>query len=77
MEVECLKKAEGKENVLPLLFVHRHLGDVVLAMPFIECSKFSEIIRTMDHVEARMYMRNLLKVRFFKSKILFSDLNHI
>ena len=30
MEVECLKVAEGKHNVLQLLFVHRHLGDVIL-----------------------------------------------
>ena len=28
MEIECLKIAEGKHNVLQLLFVHRHLGDV-------------------------------------------------
>ena len=61
MEVECLKISGGKENVVPLLFVHRHLGDVLLAMPYIECCKFSEVIRTMDHVEARTYMRNLFK----------------
>ena len=30
MEVECLKVAEGKHNVLQLLFVHRHLGDIIL-----------------------------------------------
>ena len=30
MEVECLKIAEGKHNVLQLLFVHRHLGDVIM-----------------------------------------------
>ena len=61
MEVECLKISEGKENVVPLLFVHRYLGDVLLAMPYIECCKFSEVIRTMDHVEARTYMRNLFR----------------
>ena len=61
MEVECLKVAEGKRNVLQLLFVHRHMGDVVLAMPYVECCKFSDIVRTMDHVEVRTYMRNLFK----------------
>ena len=61
MEVECLKIAEGKHNVLQLLFVHRHLGDVVLAMPYVDCSKFSDVVRTMDHVEARTYMRNLFQ----------------
>ena len=60
MEVECLKSAEGKANVLQLLFVHRHLGNVIFAMPYIECSKFSEVIKTLDHVEARLYMKNLL-----------------
>ena len=30
MEIECLKIAEGKHNVLQLLFVHRHLGDVIM-----------------------------------------------
>ena len=60
MEVECLKSAEGKENVLQLLFVHRLLGNVIFAMPYIECSKFSEVIKTLDHVEARLYMKNLL-----------------
>ena len=44
MEVECLRLAAGKSNVVPLLFVHRSLGDVVLAMPYIETSKFSEVI---------------------------------
>lgn len=60
MEVECLKSAEGKHNVLQLLFVHRSLGNVIFAMPYIECSKFSDVIKTLDHVEARLYMRNLL-----------------
>ena len=32
MEIECLKIAEGKHNVLQLLFVHRHLGDVSMKM---------------------------------------------
>jgi len=59
MEVECLKIAEGKHNVLQLLFVHRHLGDVIIAMPYIDCCKFSDAVRTMDHVEVRAYMRNL------------------
>lgn len=61
MEIDCLKMAEGKHNVLQLLFVHRHLGDVILAMPYIECTKFADVIRTMDHVEVRAYMRNLFK----------------
>lgn len=80
MEIDCLKMAQGRHNVLQLLFVHRHLGDVILgtftndhpalvfindfsiaAMPYIECTKFSDVIRTMDHVEARAYMRNLFK----------------
>jgi serine/threonine protein kinase len=61
MEVECLRMAEGEENVIPLQFVYRHLGDVLLAMPYIECCKFSDVVRTMDHVEVRMYMRHLLR----------------
>jgi cell division control protein 7 len=60
MEVDCLRMAGGKSNVLPLLFVHRCLGDVVLAMPYIEASKFSDVIKTMDFVELKLYMKNLL-----------------
>ena len=29
-------------------------------MPYIEASKFSEVIKTMDFVELRLYMKNLL-----------------
>jgi cell division control protein 7 len=60
MEVDCLRLAGGKANVLPLLFVHRYLGDVVLAMPYVEASKFSEVIKTMDLVEMKHYIKNLL-----------------
>ena len=60
MEVDCLRMAGGKANVLPLLFVRRCLGDVVLAMPYVETSKFSEVIKTMDFVEMKLYMKNLL-----------------
>ena len=61
MEVDCLRLAGGKCNVLPLLFVHRCLGDVVLAMPYVEASKFSDVIKTMDFVELKLYMKNLLE----------------
>ena len=60
MEVDCLRMAGGKANVLPLLFVRRCLGDVILAMPYVETSKFSEVIKTMDFVEMKLYMKNLL-----------------
>ena len=55
MEVECLKIAGGKNNVLPLLFVHRHLGDVLLAMPFIECCKFSEVNTLCPHADFQIH----------------------
>merc|ERR1719192_905450 len=29
-------------------------------MPYIENNKFNEVIRTMDHVEMKSYMKNLL-----------------
>jgi len=60
MEVECLRLSGGRKNVVPLLFCHRILGDVILAMPYIENNKFNEVIRTMDHVEMRSYLKNLL-----------------
>ena len=47
--------------MLQLLFVHRYFGDVILAMPFVDCCKFSDVVRTMDHVEVRTYMRNLFQ----------------
>ena len=31
----------------------------ISAMPYIDCCKFSDAVRTMDHVEVRAYMRNL------------------
>ncbi len=51
MEVDCLRRADGKSNVSPLLFVHRHMGDILLAMPYIDYTKFGHTINTMDHVE--------------------------
>ena len=60
MEVECLRLSSGRKNVVPLLFCHRVLGDVILVMPYIENNKFSEVIRTMDHVEMKAYLKNLL-----------------
>jgi len=30
-------------------------------MPYIEASKFSEVIKTMDFVELKLYMKNLLQ----------------
>ena len=60
MEVECLRLSNGRKNVVPLLFCHRIRGDVILVMPYIENNKFNEVIRTMDHVEMKAYMKNLL-----------------
>ena len=60
-EVECLRISNGLKNVVPLLFCHRILGDVVLVMPYIENNKFNDVIRTMDHIEMKTYMKNLLQ----------------
>ena len=60
MEIECLRLSNGRQNVVPLLFCHRILGDVILVMPYIPNNKFNEVIRTMDHVEMKAYLRNLL-----------------
>ena len=60
MEIECLRLSNGKQNVVPLLFCHRILGDVILVMPYVQNNKFNEVIRTMDHVEMKAYLRNLL-----------------
>ena len=60
MEVECLRLSSGRKNVVPLLFCYRILGDVILVMPYIENNKFNEVIRTMDHVEMKAYLKNLL-----------------
>ena len=61
MEVECLRLSNGLKNVVPLYFCHRILGDVVLVMPYIENNKFNDVIRTMDHIEMKTYMKNLLQ----------------
>ena len=61
MEVECLRLSSGLKNVVPLLFCYRILGDVVLVMPYIENNKFNDVIRTMDHIEMKTYMKNLLQ----------------
>ena len=60
-EVECLRLCSGQKNVVPLLFCYRILGDVVLVMPYIENNKFNDVIRTMDHIEMKTYMKNLLQ----------------
>ena len=61
MEVECLRLSGGRMNVVPLLFCHRNMGDIILVMPYVQNNKFSEVIKTMDHVEMKAYLRNLLQ----------------
>ena len=53
MELDCLRVANGKENVIPLLFGHRLDGDVILAMPFIHTIRFGELIKDITMSEAR------------------------
>ena len=69
MEVECLRLSNGLKNVVPLYFCHRILGDVVLVMPYIENNKFNDVIRTMDHIEMKTYMKNLFLLCRFPAKI--------
>jgi len=59
-EVECLRMAGGESNVLPLIFAHRIHGDVLLAMPYVEASKFPDVIRRATANEVRLYIKNLL-----------------
>ena len=35
-------------------------GDILLAMPYIESSRFTDLVRTVDVKEVRLYMKNLL-----------------
>ena len=53
MELDCLRVANGKENVIPLLFGHRLDGDVILAMPFIHTIRFGELIKDITMSEAK------------------------
>ncbi len=61
MEVECLRLANGQENVIPLLFCHRKLGDIVLGMPFVETTKFVDALPSMTMEQCLLYMKNLLR----------------
>lgn len=60
IEVECLRLSSGRKNVVPLLYCHRILGDVILVMPYIANIKFNDVIKTMDFVEMKAYLKNLL-----------------
>ena len=59
-EIECLRLAGGRCNVLPLLFAHRFQGDVVLGMPYVHNFKFSNLVSIIQGEEAQLYMKNLL-----------------
>ena len=53
MELDCLRVANGKDNVIPLLFGHRLDGDVILAMPFVHTMRFGDLIKDITMSEAR------------------------
>ena len=59
-EVDCLRQAGGRHNVIPLLFCYRIGGDVVLVMPYIRPTKFSELVKVIDLWEMINYIQNLL-----------------
>ena len=60
MELECLRLAGGKDNIIPLLFVDRHVGDIVLGMPFVNTNKFADVMPTLTLNQCLIYMKNLL-----------------
>jgi len=60
METSCMRSAAGHQNVIRLLGMWRVGGDIVLAMPYIKHSKFSDLIFMMDLSEIQDYIGNLL-----------------
>lgn len=76
MEVDCLRIAQGRHNVMPLLFCHRVGGDVILGMPVIRPAKFGELIRVVAMKEMLTYMKRLLEAlaHIHKLKILHRDI---
>ncbi len=61
MEVECLRRAGGKDNVISLLFCRRDLGDVVLGMPFVQTTKFADALPSLSRQQCLVYARNLFR----------------
>jgi len=60
METDCMREAAGHKNVISLLGMWRVGGDVVLAMPYIKHSRFSELIYVMNLAEIQEYIGNLI-----------------
>uniref|UniRef100_A0A0K2UH69 non-specific serine/threonine protein kinase n=1 Tax=Lepeophtheirus salmonis TaxID=72036 RepID=A0A0K2UH69_LEPSM len=60
LEISSLDSAKGKKNVIPLDFVRRVGGDVLLGMPYVPSTpKFSELILIMEYKEMKSYIKNL------------------
>jgi serine/threonine protein kinase len=60
METGCMRAAAGHTNVIQLLGMWRVEGDIVLAMPYVNHSRFSDLIFVMDLEEIKNYVGNLL-----------------